>query len=239
MKSHVTTKQGDAGQTRTLGGDIESKGSVVLECTGCVDALRAHLALLRLQILDEQPKDAERIGAFIFWLLHCCFLLGAEVNDPRRKHPEYRKAELSPVHLARLETEQQFLESRLELPRAFIVSASTRLAAQVDVVATVARTLERTLVRLKEAVPEFESDAILAFTNRLSDYLYILARYLEAGTHLNVDYSVLQDGYVRNRLPERPLDHEEEDHESQTRQRRDPRIVNKAGQQGQDDAEYE
>ena len=59
-------------------------------------------------------------------------------------------------------------------------------------VATVARELERALVQLKEAIPEFEVTAILAFINRLSDSLYIMARFLEEGSHVPVDYGVLE-----------------------------------------------
>ena len=79
------------------------------------------------------------------------------------------------------------------LSQVVIVSAATKLAAQADLTATVARTFERSLVRLKEAVPAFEADHILPFANRLSDYFWILARYLDEGTHQTVDYSLLDE----------------------------------------------
>ncbi len=193
MKSRVTTKKGDQGTSRTLGGDVLPKCDPVLECTGRVDSLRAHTALARLQILDSGDDGAEEVGAFLFWLLHCYFLIGTAVNDPRNRHPEYSKGEISKAHLNKLEAEQQRLEAQVDLSKAFIASASNAVAAQVDVTATVARDLERQIVRLKEAVPEFEGAAILAFINRLSDYLYILARFLEGGQHLAVDYGVLDE----------------------------------------------
>lgn len=191
MASRVTTKNGDTGTTRTLSGEILSKGGIVLECTGRVDELRAHTALVRMLILEREPRDHEALAAFLFWLLHAYFLMGTEVNDPEAIHPEYRKETLGPKHLARLEAEQARLEAALALPRAFIVCASGVLAAQIDVAATVARALERDLVRLKEQMPSFAAEHILAFVNRVSDYLYILARYVEDGTHVPVDYGVL------------------------------------------------
>jgi cob(I)alamin adenosyltransferase len=117
--------------------------------------------------------------------------MGTAVNDPLRKKPEYRMGEIGPAYLARLEAEQARLEANLNLPRAFIVCAANPLAAQVDVTTTVARTFERSLVRLKETLPEFAADDLLAFCNRLSDYLYILARTLENGEHHPVDYQLL------------------------------------------------
>lgn len=193
MKSRVTTKQGDQGTTRTLSGDWVSKSEPIIECCGWVDTLRAQIALLRLQLVEKMPEEYEEIGDFLFWLLHCCFLLGTACNDPLNKKPEYRRGEIGPEHIARLEKEQERLEAVVQLPRAFIVSASSLAAAQTDLTATTARTLERNIVRLKEAVPEFDVTHIIAFVNRLSDFLYILARFLENGQHQSVDYSVLDD----------------------------------------------
>lgn len=191
MGSRVTTKNGDSGQTRTLAGDLVSKSSVILDCTGGVDALRAQVALVRCLVAEQQPRDHETVAAFLFWLLHALFLIGTEVNDPERKHPEYWHEPLAQKHLDRLEAEQARLEAALQLPRAFIACASSTLAARVDVSATVARDLERNLVRLKAEVPAFHEATILSFINRTSDYLYILARYLEDGHHIPVDYGVL------------------------------------------------
>ena len=195
MTSFVTTGRGDAGTTRVLSGEQFAKCHPILECTGCLDSARAHLALVRLLIVQANPPGGEEHAAFLLWLLHCCFLMGTAVNDPLRQKPEYRMGEIGPAHLARLEEEQARLEARLELPPAFIVCAANLLAAQVDVTTTVARTFERSLVRLKETLPEFEADALLAFCNRLSDYLYILARTLENGEHHAVDYQLLLNSH--------------------------------------------
>ena len=71
------------------------------------------------------------------------------------------------------------------------MGAGTPLAAEIDYNAALVRGLERALVGLKEAVPEFRGEALLAFVNRLSDYLFILARTVEGGQHQTVDYSAL------------------------------------------------
>lgn len=194
MASYVTTGVGDKGTTRTLGGEVISKSHPIVECTGQVDALRAHIAEVRLLVLESALEDREELAEFLWWLTHVCFLLGADTSDPVNAKPEWHQGGLRPVHVARLEAEQARLEGHLELPRAFIASASNRLAARIDVVTTEVRSLERSVVRLREAEPKFDAATILVFVNRLSDYLYILARYVEQGRHSPVDYSVLATG---------------------------------------------
>lgn len=191
MKSRVTTGVGDQGLTRTLSGEMLPKSDLILECTGGLDAVRAHVAALRIALLELDRDDAQERADFLFWLLHASFLIGTEVNDPRNTKPEYRYAVLDETHLQKLEMEQAQLEAQLKLPRAFIASAANAIAAQADIAATVVRALERNLVRLQKEVPNFEGAHILRFVNRLSDYLFVLARHLEDGRHQAVDYSVL------------------------------------------------
>lgn len=191
MTSPVTTKRGDTGTTMILAGQRLSKSHIILETTGRVDSLRAQTALLRMQILEQGSETQKELAEPLFWLLHCYFLIGTAVNDPECAHPEYRQTDLNEEHLTRLEAIQTALEAKITLPKSFIVSASNTLAAQADVTATVARELERALVSLKEALPAFEVVTILAFVNRLSDFLYIVARVLEEGNHVPVDYGVL------------------------------------------------
>ena len=191
MKSQITTKRGDGGTGIALSGDTYSKSHVIMECVGCVDELRAHTALLRLQIIEERPHEYVVLDDFLFWLLHTFFLIGSACSDPIEKHHEYHRRTLCPKDIKELEEEQERLERQTPLAKRFVVSASNTLGAQADIAVTVARRLERNVVRLKEAIPEFEATHILAYVNRLSDYLYVLARTLDAGTQLGVDYAIL------------------------------------------------
>ncbi len=193
MKSRVTTKQGDSGKSRTLGGEVLEKSHAIFECCGWLDSLRAYTAILRLDMAEQQPEEYDELNRCLLWLIHCFFLMGAACNDPANKHPEYRKGDIGPAHVAKLEDEQERLETVLHLPKAFIASATNRLAAQADYAATMARTFERHLVRLKEVEPAFDAVSMLAFANRLSDYFYVLARYLEEDRHHVVDYRILED----------------------------------------------
>jgi cob(I)alamin adenosyltransferase len=190
MKSKITTKVGDNGESMALSGQWLSKADPIMECVGCVDELRAHTAQLRLSLLAE---GAEELASLLEWLMHLYFVVGSACSDPLEKHPERHPARLVPEHLQKLEAEQMRLEEQLSLPDGFILCATTPCAAQADVTATVARRLERAVVCMMDAQPEFRSGLVIAFVNRLSDYLYVLARYIEDGLHHTVDYNVLGD----------------------------------------------
>jgi cob(I)alamin adenosyltransferase len=191
MKSQVTTKHGDGGATRTLGGDAVSKADPTIECTGAVDAVRAQIALLRLEILERKADDAERIAEFLFWVLHVLFLVGTQCNDPRKKKPEYWHEPIAPKHLDKLEAYQAELETVVTLPKKFTVSAGTYLGARADVVVTEVRALERAITRLKESIAEFETDQLLPLINRLSDTLFLVGRTLDDGEAIPLDYEAL------------------------------------------------
>ena len=126
MKSRVTTKRGDHGETTALSHDAHPKSHPIIECVGVVDELRAHIALVRQLLLAARPGGHDETAAFLLWLLHVHFVIGAMCSDPLRKRPEYHKGFLADEHLARLEGEQARLERGLSLPRGFVVSAHRR-----------------------------------------------------------------------------------------------------------------
>jgi cob(I)alamin adenosyltransferase len=157
-----------------------------MECVGTLDELRAQTSVLRLGIIGHQPAEREPIAEFLLWLIARYFSIGSSCSDAENKHPEHHPHKLTAEDVAKLEAEQSRLETLTPLPRAFILTASAPLAAQADLTCAVARRLERQCVRLKEAVPGFDSALILVFLNRLSDCLFVIARYLEHGKHITV-----------------------------------------------------
>ena len=191
MKSQVTTKKGDAGQTTALDGEMFGKDHPLMEALGALDTMRAQIALLRAQIL-ERRSDASREAEFLLFLLHTCFLFGSSLADARNRRPEWHPLRLEPMHLDLLEAEQARLEAGLQLPRAFIAGASNSLAAQADIAAGYARAFERRLIAFQRIVPEFNDPVYNAFANRASDFLFILARHLEEGRHQPVDYAIVK-----------------------------------------------
>jgi cob(I)alamin adenosyltransferase len=186
--SYVTTRGGDAGTAEALDGRRLPKHHPIMQCTGTADELRAQLAMARAVLADQGGDEAPRAGEAIDWLLHLCLVLGTECSDPQRAHPEYRAAPLGSSTLDRMEAAQAAFEQDLPPLRGFIVSARTPAAAQVDVACTVARRLERCVTELVAAEGDFAEPAVLPLVNRLSDFLYILARWLDRGTSIPADY---------------------------------------------------
>lgn len=184
MQSQVTTKRGDNGATDALDGASYSKSHPIMECVGAIDEARAQIALLRLAILERKPKGHEALAAFLLWIIDCLFPVGSACSDPENRHPEYHPRKLVRAEIEKLEAEQLRLETETRLPGAFILAASTPLAAQADLACAVVRRLERRCVALKEAVPLFDATLVIVFLNRLSDFFFILARRLEEGRHI-------------------------------------------------------
>ncbi len=192
MRSQVTTEQGDGGETRALSGAAVSKTHPIIRCTGALDELRAHTALARLMVVGESPPNGDQTAEFLLWILNTYVLIGTACSDPLEEHPEYWQGKLEERHLTELEAEQARLEEAIELPPSFIVSATNPAAAQIDVARTVARRFERSVVQLKETEPGFDATVILKFANRLSDFLFVLARHLDGNEYLVVDYDALK-----------------------------------------------
>lgn len=188
----VTTRRGDRGTTVSLAGEDQPKHHAVMEAVGAVDEARAHLALLRLQLAAPDAPERDAIHACVTRVMHAFFAIGAACSDPEDRKPDYHPARIGPEHVAWLEEEQARLEGQVELARSFVVGASNEAAAQADIACTIVRRLERRVSALMSAYPAMDAEFLLIFVNRLSDYLFITARYLEGGNHEPVDYTQLR-----------------------------------------------
>jgi cob(I)alamin adenosyltransferase len=187
-KGSISTGKGDGGETRMLDGSMLPKDHVLIETLGSLDSFRSTLAWLRVR-LQSLPEEKEQ-SDFLLFLIHACFALGAQLV-PMPEGMTHTLPGLQSAHLQRLEAMERRLEEALTLPRAFIATASNEEAALADQAATAARTLERRLVACHRALPALDLSNALPFVNRMSDYLFILARHLEKGKHESVDYRLL------------------------------------------------
>jgi len=192
MKSYVTTKQGDSGKTRLLNGQWVSKDSGIIECLGKLDSLRVHLSLLRLKILETNNTHKDFLSNTLLWLVHCCFITGTQISDPSEKQAPPDHPQLNLKHLQQLEGYQSKLEEHLHLPKKFVASASNIVSAHADIATTVARDFERQLVSLLKNHTEISNETFLPFYNRLSDFLFIVARILDDNQFNTVDYSIFK-----------------------------------------------
>jgi cob(I)alamin adenosyltransferase len=166
----VVTRGGDGGETSLGNGARVRKDDLRIEALGAVDEANAAIGLLRGSALAEQTDSA--LGR----IQNDLFDLGADLCVPGEGGERLR---ISDDLSARLETEIAAMNAGLAPLNSFILPGGTRAAAEAHMARTLARRAERAVVRLmaEDAV----NPAILRYLNRLSDYLFVLARVLNAG----------------------------------------------------------
>lgn len=167
-KSNVYTRTGDGGMTSLVGGVRVSKTDRRLEAYGTVDELNSFLGLLMTYLTDE--NDAERIRE----IQNDLFSLGSYLATDQ-SHTQLRSSALiSEEKVKWLEHAIDETEDGLPGWRGFVLPGGTRGAAVCHVCRTVCRRTERRILELSD---QMDLDAnLLAYINRLSDYLFVLAR---------------------------------------------------------------
>lgn len=165
----VYTRTGDKGVTSLVGGVRISKSSERIEAYGTVDELNAQLGLLATYLDDEDVMMIERVQNNLF-------NIGAYLATDQDKTPLYESARFHLSEVKYLEDEIDKTMLILPAQTSFILPGGCVCAAQAHVCRTVCRRAERRIVSLSETInitPE-----ILQYFNRISDYLYVLARKL-------------------------------------------------------------
>lgn len=166
----VYTRRGDQGQTSLVGGQRVSKASVRLESYGTVDELSSHLGLLASMLPEGEDKEMiQRIQNNLF---NVCTNLATD----QEQTPLYPSAYLPEGEIERLEKEVDTIMKMLPEKQGFILPGGTKEAAQAHVCRTVCRRAERRIVEL--SITTQISSEVLQYINRLSDYLFVLAKKL-------------------------------------------------------------
>lgn len=169
----IVTKTGDRGETGLYGGKRVPKDSSRIETYGTVDELNAVIGCVLAQhgLTQEMAKQLTH-------LQHLLFRVGADLATPTDSKAKTQRIE--PEHVTEIEKEIIVLESSLAPQQTFILPGGSEAAALLHLARTVCRRAERCLVHLKAQEPVNEQ--VLIFLNRLSDYLFLLARKANAST---------------------------------------------------------
>ena len=166
MKKRLTkivTRTGDAGSTGLGDGTRVPKNSLRIECIGTIDELNSSLGVL---LAEELPESAAKT---LFAVQNDLFDLGGEICIPGTSL-------ITEQHVDTLEIEVLHFNEILEPLREFILPGGTRAAALTHLCRTVCRRAERRLISLHEVEPVSEMSR--KYLNRLSDLLFVLARWL-------------------------------------------------------------
>lgn len=171
----IYTKTGDQGTTALYGGNRVSKASARVESYGNIDELNSFIGLAKSEITDE--KVLNQLQKIQFDL----FTLGSESATPTDKLTlSNGKSRLtlmiSETEIEELENWMDEYETQLEPLQYFILPGGGKSATALHVCRTVCRRAERSLVFLNES--EEVRPELIKYLNRLSDYLFVLARYV-------------------------------------------------------------
>ena len=164
----IYTKTGDKGTTSLVGGTRVPKTHIRLEAYGTVDELNSNLGLLITYLLDGKDKD------FLQQVQDRLFAVGSHLATDREKMELKEASIISSEQVEMVEREIDRLDTLLPPLSAFILPGGSRGAALCHVCRTVCRRAERRILALAEQV-EISSE-LLAYVNRLSDYLFVLSR---------------------------------------------------------------
>ena len=169
-KSVVYTRTGDKGTTSLVGGARVPKTHARLEAYGTIDELDTCLGLLLTYLTDAEDKK------MILWIQHKMFTIGSYLATDQKNTTLRIESQIHEYDILRLETAIDEADQLLPPLRAFVIPGGSRESAVCQLCRTVCRRAERRILALSEECPIEEN--VTAFINRLSDYLFVLARKL-------------------------------------------------------------
>ncbi|MBN2737053.1 MAG: cob(I)yrinic acid a,c-diamide adenosyltransferase [Spirochaetales bacterium] len=165
----ISTKKGDQGTTGLLNGQRIKKYSLRPETYGTIDEAASFIGLARAKSENEDLQHR------LIMIQRHLYLINAELACPSPCGQLEKKIEQG--DLEKIEKLESEIELELEFPKKFVLYGERMVSAHLDVARAVIRRAERRLVELSDC--ETIRPLVLKYINRLSDVLYLLARYDE------------------------------------------------------------
>lgn len=166
----IYTKTGDKGTTALFTGKRVPKHHIRIESYGTIDELNSFLGLLRDQDMDGHTKDVLSL------IQNKLFTVGAILATEPTKENRLKIPRISDEDIHLLEKEMDHMNEELPEMTHFILPGGHTTVSYCHIARTVCRRAERMISYLHENDPVPES--LLSYINRLSDYLFVLARKL-------------------------------------------------------------
>jgi cob(I)alamin adenosyltransferase len=172
----IYTKTGDDGTTGLGSGERRKKFDLRVEAYGTVDETNAAIGMARLST-SADPALAD-LDAMLMRIQNDLFDLGADLSTPPTDEDlGYEPLRVVTAQVERLESEIDTLNADLSPLNSFVLPGGTPAAAALHVARTVSRRAERLAVELADQEPGMVSDAVRRYLNRLSDFLFVAARW--------------------------------------------------------------
>lgn len=166
----IYTKTGDRGKTSLFGGERVDKNSARIRAYGDIDELNSQIGLV---IAQKPPVDTSKK---LQRIQNELFVLGTDLATPSEVKVKVKVPRVKKSFVTRLEKEIDIWQKKLPEIRNFILPGGSEVGARLHLARAVARRAERAIVDLSN-VEKINRNALI-YINRLSDWFFVLARYV-------------------------------------------------------------
>ncbi|MBL0181832.1 MAG: cob(I)yrinic acid a,c-diamide adenosyltransferase [Chitinophagaceae bacterium] len=170
MAIKIYTKTGDLGKTSLIGGTKVAKNNIRIEAYGTTDELNSYIGLTADHLTDEHSKN------ILKEIQDRLFTIGSSLACDPDKEPLLKIPDLKEADIELLEKEIDKMNEELAPMKSFILPGGHVAISTTHVTRCVCRRAERLCVNMKEH-EIFVEPLVIKYLNRLSDYLFVLARY--------------------------------------------------------------
>jgi cob(I)alamin adenosyltransferase len=171
--SKIYTRTGDDGTTALGSGRRVAKYDLRVEAYGTLDETNAAIGIVRLYTKDGPSS----LDAMLARIQNDLFDLGADLCFPDETKDARGRLQVTDTQVTRLESEIDALNRELEPLRSFVLPGGSAASSHLHLARTISRRAERLMVALAARRGETVGDAALRYINRLSDFLFVAARF--------------------------------------------------------------
>lgn len=171
MSTKIYTKTGDQGKTSLIGGTKVSKNNIRIESYGTIDELNCFIGLIGDYLKEEAIK------VVLKEIQDRLFTIGSSLACDPDKEPLMKIPDLREEDVTLLENEMDKMNKMLPEMKHFILPGGNIAVSTTHITRCVCRRAERLCVGMKEK-GGFVEPLVIKYLNRLSDYLFVLARYI-------------------------------------------------------------
>jgi cob(I)alamin adenosyltransferase len=182
-KSKVYTKTGDSGETGLVSGNRTLKSDLRIELYGELDELNSRIGF-SCSFLGTELKFIQIVN-FLHHVQSAIFDLGSNLACEVENRLKYNLPQISDEFIKDIELEIDKLDAELEPLKNFILPGGSVTSSSIHLCRTNTRSVERKLVHYFNHTKEELPSNSLIFLNRLSDYLFVLSRYINKNTGID------------------------------------------------------